>query len=91
MRKFRVKPNLCTTKANGNVTQFLYDTLNRLTQVTDANGDITNYSYDANGNLTQVTDANGNNKRCPGIYQRYRLNRSANIGRTRLRGFFEKR
>ena len=30
-------------------------------------------------------------KRCPGIYQRYRLNRSANIGRTRLRGFFEKR
>ena len=39
-------------------TQYQYDTLGNLTQVTDANNKATTYSFDRLGNVTQITDAN---------------------------------
>ncbi len=55
--------------AEGRVTRFAYDALNRLTKVIDAThsspdplcgtAGVTCYDYDSAGNLTQVTDARG--------------------------------
>ena len=55
--------------AEGRVTRFAYDVLNRLTQVIDATqsspdplcgtAGVTCYDYDSVGNLTRVTDARG--------------------------------
>ena len=39
-------------------TQYQYDTLGNLTQVTDANNKATNYSFDRLGNVVKITDAN---------------------------------
>ena len=36
-------------------TQYIYDDLNRLTQVRYDSGKILNYSYDAAGNLLRIT------------------------------------
>jgi RHS repeat-associated protein len=41
------------------VTQYAYDALNRLVQVTDPQGGVTNYTYDADGNLITTTLPNG--------------------------------
>ncbi|NJO16289.1 MAG: hypothetical protein HC877_11210 [Thioploca sp.] len=58
------------TDANGKVTYFKYDTLNRLVKqirkegdvadVIDASDAVTSYSYDANGNRLTVTEPNAN-------------------------------
>jgi RHS repeat-associated protein len=52
---------------NGNRTEFQYDELNRLTQITEADPDgtgpltapLTTFSYDARGNLIETSDAAG--------------------------------
>ena len=41
------------------VTQYAYDALGRLVQVTDPQGGVTSYTYDADGNLTTTTLPNG--------------------------------
>lgn len=41
-----------TANGNGNAVQFLYNTQNWLTQLTDANGNATSFTYDAKGNQT---------------------------------------
>ncbi len=41
------------------VTQYAYDALGRLVQVTDPQGGVTNYTYDADGNLTTTALPNG--------------------------------
>jgi RHS repeat-associated protein len=41
------------------VTQYAYDALGRLVQVTDPQGGITSYTYDADGNLTTTSLPNG--------------------------------
>ena len=58
-----------STDAEGRVTRFVYDPLDRLTQVVDAGhsgsdprcgtAGVTCYDYDNSGNLTRVTDARG--------------------------------
>ena len=58
-----------STDAEGRVTRFAYDALNRITKVIDAThsspdpfcgtAGVTCYDYDSAGNLTQVTDARG--------------------------------
>jgi RHS repeat-associated protein len=45
--------------AEGRVTTFTYDAMNRLTSVVDPLGGTTSYTFDANGNLLTVTDAKG--------------------------------
>jgi RHS repeat-associated protein len=40
-------------------TQYAYDALGRLVQVTDPQGGVTTYTYDADGNLTTTTLPNG--------------------------------
>jgi YD repeat-containing protein len=45
--------------ANGHVTSFDYDAVNRLVQETDPLGHATHYAYDAAGNRTELMDANG--------------------------------
>ncbi len=60
--------NRFQTDGNGNVTENIYDELNRLvakkTTVTNTEGEktdhITKYAYDLNGNLTEETDWRGN-------------------------------
>jgi RHS repeat-associated protein len=42
------------TDANGNVTTYAYDTVERLASVTDAVGRVTSYAYDAAGRRTKV-------------------------------------
>jgi YD repeat-containing protein len=44
--------------ALGNLTQYFWDPLDRLTQLTDANTGLTKFVYDAVGNLKSLTDAN---------------------------------
>jgi RHS repeat-associated protein len=41
------------------VTQYIYDALNRITDVTDPSGGITRYTYDAVGNQTSIVRPNG--------------------------------
>ncbi|MBK8703138.1 MAG: RHS repeat protein [Saprospiraceae bacterium] len=43
------------TDANGNVSSYTYDALNRLTSK-NYNGNTDNYEYDANGNLTRASN-----------------------------------
>lgn len=45
--------------ANGNVTEFQYDALNRLTRKIDPLGNTWIYSYDLAGNMVSRTDGNG--------------------------------
>ena len=45
---------------NGSTTYYSYDSLNRLSSVTEPTDVTTTYVYDTHGNLTSVTDANGN-------------------------------
>jgi RHS repeat-associated protein len=40
-------------------TQYAYDALNRLVQITDPQGGVTSYTYDADGNLSTTTLPNG--------------------------------
>ena len=47
------------TDALGNVTKYVYDRRNRLTETTDALGGTTVTVYDAVGNAVAVTDALG--------------------------------
>ena len=47
------------TDANGNATEYIYDTFNRLWQVIQPGGVTTVYGYDVHGNLASVTDAEG--------------------------------
>ncbi len=49
-----------TTDGEGKITQFFYDSMNRLTQVKDASLNSTFYTYDTAGNLIIVQDANNN-------------------------------
>ncbi len=49
--------NVKTEKEGNDTTQYTYDGLDRLTQVTDAKTNVTKYQYDNNGNKTKVTDA----------------------------------
>ncbi len=44
---------LSMTDASG-TTQYVYDALNRPTQITDGNGNVVQYSYDAAGRRTQI-------------------------------------
>jgi RHS repeat-associated protein len=44
--------------ANGKITSYAYDGLNRLIRVTDALGGVVTYGYDPVGNKTKMTDAN---------------------------------
>jgi len=44
----------------GNQTRYAWDTLNRLTGITDALSGLTQFGYDPNGNLLSVQDARGN-------------------------------
>ncbi len=46
--------------AQGNITQYGYDPLNRLTTTLDALNGTTSYSYDGRSNLASVTDPRGN-------------------------------
>ena len=46
------------TNARGFTTTYVYDDLNRRTQMQDALGNLTRYGYDAVGNQTVITDAN---------------------------------
>ncbi|MFQ4138137.1 peroxidase family protein [Nodosilinea sp. PGN35] len=53
---------------NGHRTQYVYDTLNRVVQITEPDPDgaglltapVTSFTYDARGNLATMTDARGN-------------------------------
>jgi RHS repeat-associated protein len=47
------------TDANGHVTRFDYDLLDRLTRETNPLGNVWRYEYDPVGNLTRRVDANG--------------------------------
>ncbi|HNQ75130.1 MAG TPA: RHS repeat-associated core domain-containing protein, partial [Pseudothauera hydrothermalis] len=47
------------TRTLGQVTQFQYDALNRLTAQTDAELGLTSFEYDRNNRITQVTDPRG--------------------------------
>jgi RHS repeat-associated protein len=49
--------------AAGRSTLNKYDTLRRLTQITDPAGGVTQYSYNTRDNLLSITDANGNTTR----------------------------
>ncbi|MBI9089153.1 MAG: RHS repeat protein [Desulfobacterium sp.] len=56
-RTYDTQGNPATTRdANGRVTTFDYDGLNRLISVTRPGEVITSYAYDGNGNLVSVTD-----------------------------------
>jgi len=46
-----------STDAEGRVTEFTYDAMNRLISVLDPDLKVTSYDYDSKGNLTEVTDA----------------------------------
>jgi YD repeat-containing protein len=46
--------------ALGNLTQYFWHPLDRLTQITDANNGLTKFAYDAVGNLKSLTDAKSN-------------------------------
>ncbi|HKT81619.1 MAG TPA: RHS repeat-associated core domain-containing protein [Vicinamibacterales bacterium] len=48
---------LRTVSPLGQVTQFAYDNLNRVTSITDARGGQTSFTYDGNSNLLTLTDA----------------------------------
>lgn len=50
---------ISTTDANGNVTSYEFDLLDRLTKQTDAENQITTYQYDGVGNLTKLTNPRG--------------------------------
>jgi RHS repeat-associated protein len=71
------------TDPRGNVTQFSYDPMNRVTQVTlpdpDGGGGLTSpltrYGYDLDGNLVSVTDARNNVT----LYQYDALNRLVQV------------
>ena len=56
---FPQRPSTVTDRA-GRVTQYAYDALGRVQQVTAPGGAITRYEYDADGNLTAVVDPVGN-------------------------------
>jgi RHS repeat-associated protein len=56
---FPQQPGTVTDRA-GRVTQYVYDALGRLTQVTAPGGAVTRYEYDADGNRTAVVDPVGN-------------------------------
>ncbi len=47
------------TDANGHITTYAYDALNRLTSVTDPLSHVVSYGYDAVGNRTTKTKADG--------------------------------
>ncbi|MEZ5406029.1 MAG: RHS repeat-associated core domain-containing protein [Verrucomicrobiia bacterium] len=47
------------TDASGNVLNYVYDAVGRLTQLTYPDGKTVAYNYDANSRLTTVTDWNG--------------------------------
>ncbi|MBV1929659.1 MAG: hypothetical protein KUG81_09135, partial [Gammaproteobacteria bacterium] len=47
------------TDPKANSTQYAFDGLHRLIQITDANNSLIDYQYDAQDNLTQVTDPKG--------------------------------
>lgn len=49
----QVSPAVVTI--NGNATNYLRDSFNRITQVTHPEGNIEVYTYDARGNVTQLT------------------------------------
>ena len=48
-----------TVDANGNETQYAYDSENRLVETTDAEGNVTAFAYDQAGNLTDISFADG--------------------------------
>jgi len=48
-----------TTGSGDEVTQYVYNLLNEVAQVTDAEGNVTRSEYDAAGNLKKVTQAFG--------------------------------
>jgi RHS repeat-associated protein len=50
---------LAIEDANGHVTTFFYDDVNRLVSETDPIGNTTDYAYDAVGNRISLTDAEG--------------------------------
>ena len=47
------------TDAEGRITEYSYDDLNRLVQLVDPLGNVTTYSYDALGNQIGLVDALG--------------------------------
>ena len=49
------------TDANGNVTQYEYDLLDRLWKITDAENNVTEQLYDPAGRLWRIVDAEDNN------------------------------
>jgi RHS repeat-associated protein len=49
------------TNANGKVTRYGYDAVNRLATITDPLSFITSYGYDPVSNVISLTDANGKN------------------------------
>ena len=51
---------LTATEPNGNATTYLYDAVNRPTQMTNAAGDVTAMTYDGVGNFATLTEPNGN-------------------------------
>ncbi len=58
---YDLKGRLTSTKDElGNTTQFVFDELDRLTEVINALDEHTSYSYDLNGNMISQTDGNGN-------------------------------
>jgi RHS repeat-associated protein len=57
---YDARGNMLTTTVPDGTTTYEYDTMNRLTKITDPLGTITSYGYDTSGNRTSQTDANGN-------------------------------
>jgi len=52
--------NITTSIDPIGTTTYSYDSMNRLTGITDPSGNFTGYVYDQQGNRTSQTDANGN-------------------------------
>ena len=58
---YDLKGRLTSTKDElGHTTEFVFDELDRLTEVINALDEHTSYSYDLNGNMISQTDGNGN-------------------------------